>query len=397
MSKFDDIFNSKTLLSSKLLIKRLNEDLPQNLKYVISDDEQELILVPEGKITLSNFEFDYPEEFLKLNNGVKDEKKLKDYCKNMMKPLKVTPLFGDFFKINDKDFDTKKVVLDKYGNTKLSTCDMYIGKEEKDNIREFTLSNGEYSQKIIMKQIPNNSITTTAFMYKEDNYFRFMMYIDNYQQKITFKFTSNMGDYPNIIIGKRIESWKESFMIGDLLIDGFKLSAKTKVDSEYVNYHILEKMEELEKTMKIKFEFPLGNIKSSDINNILLLYASIVKKYSIFKGIVGTLTIDSTNEMPTDFLTMKKMAISLCKDEEIVVCNNIINVFGCYVYQNLTYNKHEKSDDIYKYYMKESDSNGISESVRFFVSEYEYEIEENNNKNLLSDISNSKAIEEIYR
>lgn len=395
MSKFDDIFNSNTLIMSDLMIQQLNKKLPKNVRYLISSDGKELYLDSTGDLEFSNFEFVYPKEFLKLNNNVKDPAKLRDYCQNAMINVMIKPKNNGLIKINGTEIDTKNFVLDQYGASKLKDCSIFFTPPPLKSEIKYTLKNKKYEKSIVMNQVPNSSITTTVYSYKERNYFRFDTFINNYDKKITFKFTSNMGEYPSIEIGKKIESLKESFIREELFLDNLKLNTNIK-DKNYVNFEILEKMEEIEKKLKMKFTFPLENINNEDINNVLLVYASIIGKKSIHKSTIESLLIDATEFPSEEFINMENMALSFCRTDEIKICNNTIRLFGCYVYLNLSYSNFEKNGELFKVKMVESSEKGIIENVRYFISEEDFENEEKKNTNIRNEIMNAKPLNVIY-
>ena len=280
-NRFDEVFKKEQKGISPLLINKLNNNLPEGLKYE-KVDKNLFALIPKDKLNIKNYKYVLPSKFKELypdNQSISD---LYLFSYNAQLPIELKKgedgeLFIDGIKIDQND------LVKQIDNGKINQVGGMFEITPPKFPDPFTLKvgNESHSVEFLIQRQPKFSLEEIEFksINKKNIECRYTINM----KENTIIFIINIRPYQCQSIDEAIAytSIKNSVNDRTLLINDLRLFEPSIISNTQYNYFSI--LKEVQKQLDVIFSFPLEQDEHSKLTS-LQIYNSLIGKKSFFKG-----------------------------------------------------------------------------------------------------------------
>ena len=377
---FNKIFNKNENNKTKVpktVLNHLNKSLPNDLKYITSDDGYCTIKSSTEENTISGFTLQLTDKQKeKLGNNFKFSDVI-DYFYNMQKPIPLKLKREGYILYNGNEVKIDKLHYNPFNPIEYVENSFCILPNPFPAPFLITLGDDNYEKHILVHRVPIDEVKVSAFESDDKETLKIKYFVDYTKNTLDFKISYDLGKAKTIKDIIETTSIYNSFLNGNGMIFGEKL--KTQKISEDIkrfdsnNLLFWKKVLAVEEKLKVRFHPNIDEINNDLINFVERIYQNLinhipVKNYDVINS-VDTKLVDNTEVhksigKPLFFEFEFNYEIELFGIK--IVIPGLMNIFNSII------SKYEKLDTKYRYILEdESDDRKRYSSSLCFASQEE--------------------------
>lgn len=311
---FDDIFKAEPLSEmkvQKIVIKKLNKDLPSNdIEYTSTGNGYCALTTKKDKLNISGFKFCLNKEDKNILGEKPSVNDIINYSYNSQKPLKLKLKEEGYIIINGQKMEINKVVFKPLSNIRIIEESLYAYPPEFPVPFNVSLSCGKFERILKVKRMPNNSISILSFESKSEEPLILKYTLLEEKEKI------NIGLSYNFEYAKCIKDLVECANIYNGFFEGkaqifnspireVKIDEKNKINNGVIR--VWEKVYELEQYLDLSFDTSILDLDDETRDIVEKLYYGLIKKKPIRENKHLTSATFEENIENSDMLIGKEM------------------------------------------------------------------------------------------
>ncbi len=286
---FNKTFNKKNQNDIKvpdILAKYLSEQLPKGLEYIVEEDM--IFVVPKvgERISFGDIFLNPTEEQKKILGENPTYNEILEYSYNSQSEIPVkTKNDNNIIKLNGEDFSLEKLAYAPMLPIKKKLTSFFMKPLSFPKAFNIDIGNGEYSKKLTISRIPNQSVYIAKYTSETNQPLRIEYLHDNRSNTISsFKMSFDLS-YAKTI--KEIVETTVIFnaftsgngYIGEKCLNNFCDPTAVKYDEKIISFW--KNLLKLEELLNIQFTTPKENLDFEDMCIAEELYQNLVNKVPI--------------------------------------------------------------------------------------------------------------------
>lgn len=281
---FNSVFKAKKSTEHSIppaLLDYFNRELPNGLKYVI-DKEGNCILENESEsMRISGIKFAPTDEQKKILGEKYSVNDVLKYCENSQQPIPIVLEKEKYITINDKEIAISKLKFNPFIPLKYEVGNIFMNPKKFKIPFPVKLGCSGYEKTLMIKRVPNNSVSVASFESEKDEVLQINYLIDTSQKRITINmsiYTINARTIRDIVISSYIYN---AFVDGKGFINGHSINVQIDATkTKKINANTIffwEKILKIEDALGISFIPPHENIDLEDELTVEMLYQNLIK------------------------------------------------------------------------------------------------------------------------
>lgn len=279
---FNKVFKEKKPTEHSIppaLVEYFNRSLPQGLKYNV-DNNGNFVLTFESESNLGGFKFDPTIEQKKVIGEQYTINDILSYCENSQQPIPLKLDKEGFILVNGTEFPISKLAFNLYKSLKYKFGTLYLYPNKLPKPFSVSLGYENYEINIIVKRVPNNSVSIAAFESNKNDIIYVKYFVDLKNKTISFNMTINISK------AKTIKDVVAAMSIYNAFIDGkgtfnnqsFNIQLDTniikKIDLKIIKFW--EKVLKIEEILDVSFVPQHENIDLELVYLVEQLYQNLI-------------------------------------------------------------------------------------------------------------------------
>lgn len=285
---FNRVFNGKPQTELKIpdaMIKHLNANLPQGVRYRAREDGS-CEIISEGKsVTIGGLLFVPTEEQRKILGKKYTHQDVLKYSYNAQKPMQLQLKKDGFILLNGEEFPVDRIYYKPYCPVSIVSGEIYMYPPSFPDPFPLTLGSKKYTKQLLFRRVPNESVNIAAFESQAEQALKVNYCVDEIKQTISFNISFNLSCAKTIrdiveatsIYNAFVDG--EGFFCGTPIIVNIDTSKVKKYDPESLVFW--EKVLQIEKALGITFEPPQEEVDFTTISTIETLYQNLINSNPI--------------------------------------------------------------------------------------------------------------------
>jgi len=285
---FNRVFNGKPQTELKIpdaMIKHLNANLPQGVRYRATEDGNCEIISEGESVTIGGLLFVPTEEQRKVLGKKYTHDDILRYSYNAQKPIPLKLKKDGFIILNGEEFPIDRIRYNPYCPVSIVSGEIYMYPHPFPKPFSLTLGSKKYTKQLMFHRIPNESINTTAFESQAGQALTVHYFVDELKQTISFNISFNLSYAKTIRDIVEATAIYNAFVDGEGLFCGVPLIANIdtskvkKYDPESLVFW--EKVLLIENTLGVTFKPPQEDVDFTTISTIEALFQNLINSNPI--------------------------------------------------------------------------------------------------------------------
>ena len=193
---FNKIFKEKEPTEHNIppaLLEYFNSSLPENFRYII-DEKGNCILVSEiESINIGGFKFAPTPEQKKIIGEHYTADDVISYCENSQQPIPLKLEKEGMILLNGKEVSIDKLIFNPFNPIKYDSRTLYMHPYAFPEPFPIVLGCEDYRITVMVKRVPNNSVSVAAFESDKNEGIYIKYYVDLARKTIIFNMTINFA------------------------------------------------------------------------------------------------------------------------------------------------------------------------------------------------------------
>ena len=282
---FNRVFKNKTqtqLSVPNVLIDYMNRSLPTGIKYVIDSNGHCVITSTTESCNIGGFKFVPTEEQKKILGKNFTQQDILDYFYNIQEPIPLVLDKDGYILLNGQEFPVEKITFNPFSPIEYISGSFHMYPQKFPEPFQIKIGCNKYERTLLVKRIPNDSVSIAAFESDKDAPFYIQYFIDIKKQTLKLNVSFNIAK------AKTIRDIVESTSIYNAFLDGkgtilgkaldVKLdsSAAKRFDDNSIVFW--EKVLQVEEHLKISFIPPQKDVDFDTICLVEQLYQNLINQ-----------------------------------------------------------------------------------------------------------------------
>lgn len=280
---FNKVFKEKKPTEHTIppaLLKYFSDLLPKNLKYIVDKNGKCLLVSEKESMDIGGFKIAPTAEQLKILGERYTIDDVLNYCENSQQPIPLKLEKDGYILLNGEEVAIDRLYFDPFKSAKYASGTFYIHPYKFPGPFPVTLECKNYQTTVIVKRVPNNSVSIAAFESDKNNAIYIKYFIDLAKNTMTFSMSINTTKTKTIKDTISVISIYNAFIEGKGTFNNipFNISLETdnvkKIDQRTLRFW--EKILKIEEVLDVSFVPPHGNIDSDSIYMVEKLYQNLI-------------------------------------------------------------------------------------------------------------------------
>lgn len=282
---FNRVFKNKTqtqLSVPNVFIDYMNRSLPTGVKYVIDSDGHCVITSTTESCNIGGFKFVPTEEQKKILGKNFTHQDILDYFYNIQKPIPLVLDKDGYILLNGQEFPVEKMAFNPFAPIKYISGSFHMYPQKFPEPFPIKIGCNKYERILLVKRIPNDSVSIAAFESDKEAPFYIQYFIDSKKQTLKLNVSFNISK------AKTIRDIVESTSIYNAFLDGkgtfLGRALDVKLDSSsskrFDDNSILfwEKVLQIEEHLATSFVPPQEDVDFDTICLVEQLYQNLINR-----------------------------------------------------------------------------------------------------------------------